>query len=180
MILRAGNMWDAVPSLRERDLLCITTNAQVRARDGALVMGRGIALEAAQRFPGLQQEAGRRIVAHLAQYAERGYPQRYYGLLILRPGDVPGLDFHLGLFQVKWHWLDQADPRLIARSVRRLHQALGAPPPGVTPRGGLVSPCAGGQAHLNLPGAGNGRLPRDVALGLVQPLPDTVTVWEYG
>lgn len=42
------------------DATCITTNGYVR-RDGAAVMGRGCALEAARFWPGLPQELGRLI-----------------------------------------------------------------------------------------------------------------------
>ena len=42
------------------DALCITTNGSVKA-NGELVMGRGIALEAAQRFPGMAFHLGRQV-----------------------------------------------------------------------------------------------------------------------
>jgi hypothetical protein len=48
MKLTNGNMWSAYP---QADLFLITTNSTLK-NDGCLVMGKGIALEAAQRFPG--------------------------------------------------------------------------------------------------------------------------------
>jgi hypothetical protein len=42
------------------DALCITTNGSVKS-NGELVMGRGIALEAAQRFPGMAYHLGRKV-----------------------------------------------------------------------------------------------------------------------
>ena len=35
------------------------------------------------------------------------------------------------------------------------------------------------QVHLNLSGVGLGGLPRELVLPLLEPLPDSVTVWEY-
>lgn len=51
-----GDLWSF------RGYLVIPTNLCVRA-DGLAVMGRGVALEAARRHPGLAAEYGRRLVA---------------------------------------------------------------------------------------------------------------------
>ena len=171
---QSGDMWSVTAGLTPKDLFCVTTNAQVRKKDGALVMGRGIALEAAQRYPGLQQEAGRRITEHLALRARLGRPDRFYGLLVIRAGTVPGLDFHLGLFQVKDHWKDEASPGLIASSARRLHAALS---PSLRLRA-IHSPWAGGVGHLNYPGIGNGRLTPEIVAPCLLVLKDLpVTLW---
>jgi hypothetical protein len=52
-------MWTAYQSA---DLFLITTNATITAR-GALVMGRGIARQAKERFPGLNVALGRQMQA---------------------------------------------------------------------------------------------------------------------
>ena len=57
MLEVTGNLWDY-----EADWRCITTNGYV-GRDG-LVMGRGCALEAANRYPGLKAYAGARVAAN--------------------------------------------------------------------------------------------------------------------
>ncbi|MCO5205659.1 MAG: hypothetical protein M9928_11545, partial [Anaerolineae bacterium] len=54
---RQGDMWSAWDSA---DLFVITTNSTLRA-DGALVMGRGIARQARNRFPGIAAALGRAI-----------------------------------------------------------------------------------------------------------------------
>ena len=57
-----GNMWDAYPAT---DLFVITTNSFITAErfghDERLVMGRGIALEARNRFPGIDNRLAKLI-----------------------------------------------------------------------------------------------------------------------
>ncbi len=56
----AGNIWD----WHERGhWVVVPTNGTVRA-DGACVMGRGLALEANRRFPGLARTVGQWIARH--------------------------------------------------------------------------------------------------------------------
>jgi len=60
MLEAYGNIWD-IAEEGGWDALCITTNGFVR-KDGAAVMGRGIALEARNRYPGLDKELGTAIL----------------------------------------------------------------------------------------------------------------------
>jgi len=53
-----GDMWGAYATA---DLFLITTNATITAR-GTLVMGRGIARQAQDRFPGLAEALGQHIL----------------------------------------------------------------------------------------------------------------------
>ena len=53
MILEKGNMWDAFG----KGIFMITTNP-IRRTDGAVVMGRGIALEAKTKFPSIPYDFG--------------------------------------------------------------------------------------------------------------------------
>lgn len=55
---RRGDMWTAY---EPADLFLITTNSTIRP-DGALVMGRGIARQARDRFPGLAEVLGQHIL----------------------------------------------------------------------------------------------------------------------
>lgn len=141
---RTGDMWSAYD---EADYFIITTNATSR-RDGALVMGRGIARQVRDRFPGFDLKAG----AAVRRRAEDGV----YGLLLGRK---------LGLFQVKFHWRDQADPALIWRSAGDLARTAEQHPQLIF--------------HLNYPGIGNGRLPREQVAEALRQLPDNVHVWTY-
>lgn len=54
MIEVTGDIWEAKGPA---DYVCVTTNGTVR-KDGSLVMGGGIALEAAQRYPWLPKVLG--------------------------------------------------------------------------------------------------------------------------
>ena len=84
--------------------VAITTNGIVR-RDGACVMGRGVAREAANRLGGVAREIGTALTA--------------------RGNHVIVLHHHrLLTFPVKEHWRDRADLSLIQRSARELVEAV--------------------------------------------------------
>lgn len=147
MILKRGNMWDS-----KADLVLVTTNASVRS-DGALVMGRGAAYEMTQRYRGIAHQFGALVKA----WSERS--AKPYGAIVHPCTHTP----ELGIFQVKRHWRDKADPELIRNSVGCLVGAVRC--------FDLVA--------INFPGIGNGQLRRDDVLPLIEGLPDNVEVWEY-
>lgn len=143
-IFRTGNMWD---QWQESSLFLITTNSTVK-KNGRLVMGRGIAQQARDKFPGLDLALGKQI-----EYSK-------YGLLI-------SLDWprkKLGCFQVKYNWYDKADLDLIKHSTEMLLGFIKTSKPK------LVS--------LNFPGIGYGGFSRDLVLPIISVLPDCVPVWE--
>lgn len=145
MKLAYGNMWDAY---EEADLFLITTNSFIK-RNGALVMGAGIAKQARDMFSGLDLALGQRI-DHLGLYGlliSENYPER-----------------KLGAFQVKRHWKDTASLDIIEKSTSMLNH--------IAPNDGL-------QIHLNFPGIGNGKLNRKAVLPLLEKLSGSVTIWEY-
>ncbi|MFW6184985.1 MAG: hypothetical protein ACOC8X_14395, partial [Chloroflexota bacterium] len=130
----------------------ITTNSTLK-KSGALVMGRGIARQARDRFPGLDLALGREI-------ARRCGSQGEYGLLVSPRWPAA----KLGAFQVKTHYARPASPALIRQSAST-----------------LLAWCAKHPAtrvHLNFPGIGNGRLRRADVLPIVARLPDQVAIWE--
>ncbi len=129
-ICKTGNMWSA---LDEVDLFLITTNATIK-RNGTLVMGRGIARQARDRFPGLDAALGKQI---LSVYGHQGR----YGLLVSPRWPKA----RLGAFQVKRHYSQPASLELIRHSVTALCAWCAAHPDA------LVA--------LNFPGIGNGRYP---------------------
>ncbi len=150
---RTGDMWTAYSTA---DLFLITTNSTLR-QDGALVMGRGIARQARDRFPGLDRVLGRQIQTVCGSLG-------VYGLLISprwRPGAGPG---RLGCFQVKQHWQQAARLPLIRRSAAAL-----------TWWARYHADC---QIHLNFPGIGNGGLHKTAVLPLLVDLPENVILWE--
>ena len=145
-----GDMWTAYESA---DLFLITTNNTLR-QNGALVMGRGIARQARDRFPGLDLSLGKQIQKICGS-------QGIYGLLISSRWPV----VKLGTFQVKRHWREPAALALIESSAASLA------------RWAMEHPNS--QICLNFPGIGLGRLPRSAILPILEQLPDNVTIWEY-
>lgn len=103
-----GDLWSEVG---KADLILFTSNADLDSK-GELVMGRGAALEAKQRWP------------HLAKVlAEATGGKREYGLAWAR-GMETGSKTHLGCLQVKRSWRDPADLKLIDWSAGKLAAAL--------------------------------------------------------
>jgi hypothetical protein len=147
---RQGDMWTAY---EPADLFLVTTNSTIR-RDGALVMGRGIARQARDRFPGLAGALGRQILSLCGN-------QGTYGLLVSPRWPAA----KLGAFQVKLHYRQPASPELIRYSTAALCAWC------TEHREALV--------HLNFPGVGYGRLQREDVLPIIARLPDRVTIWEY-
>jgi hypothetical protein len=145
-----GDMWQ---HYGQAGLFLITTNSTLR-RDGALVMGRGIARQARERFPGLDTALGEEIRKRCGSLG-------VYGLLI----SPRWPQARLGGFQVKRDWGRPADLDLIAGSVTALVEWTTHRP--------AVAVC------LNFPGIGNGGLARSAVWPLLEPLPDSVTIWEY-
>ena len=145
-----GDMWSVYP---EADLFLITTNSTLKPGN-ILVMGRGIAKQARERFPGLNKALGQQI----AQTCGRG---GQYGLLI--SPRWPGAK--IGAFQTKTDVRQPASLFLIQRSTTALKQWAEEHPQA--------------QIHLNFPGIGYGGLLREKVLPIVHQPPDNVTIWEY-
>ena len=93
MIEAIGNIWDY-----KADCIVITTNGYVR-QDGACVMGRGVALQAKRKFPGIEYRIGDAI--------------RRQGNHLYNMGRVC-------TFPVKHYWYQAADLDLIHRSAEEL------------------------------------------------------------
>jgi len=147
MILERGNMWDAFG----QGIFMITTNPIVR-KDGAVVMGRGIALEAKTRFPELPFLFGERLQEN------GGKPFIDY---ICHCGNTP-----IWYFMVKDHWREPAKKEIIQKSVEELSNWI-------------TQENLNLRIDLNFPGIGNGGLAREEVLPIIQQLPDNVHVWEY-
>jgi len=137
----------------DADLFLITTNSTIR-RDGRLVMGRGIARQARDRFPGLAGAFGRQILSCCGNQGE-------YGLLV----SPRWPEAKLGAYQVKRHYGQPANLELVRHSTTALCAWCADHPEALV--------------HLNFPGVGNGRLQREDVLPIVAQLPARVTVWEY-
>lgn len=121
------------------------TGNPVRRRDGAIVMGRGAARQVRDTYPGVDRKLGEQM---------NGKPLVY---VLIKPGQV------LGWFQVKHHWQQPADLKLIASATELLRQHA-------TRRQEVFF-------HLNAPGVGNGRLSWDDVEPILRALPDNVLVY---
>lgn len=160
MILEKGDMWDVFD---QTELFLITTNP-IRRNDGAVVMGRGIAKQAKDRFPRLPYDFGNclRFMEYPGYTPEQ---MRYTGLIDRYGGTM------VGYFMVKDHWREPAKLSIIEKSVDYLLGSM-----IVRDGSGRLS---NARIDLNFPGIGNGKLTREDVLPLLERLPDNVHIWEY-
>ncbi len=137
MIQINGNIWSFA---QEKDaVICVTTNGVVN-RVGRLIMGRGIALQAAYGRPNLPLILGEHV---------------------LKNGNIPKLieyfdNTRLVSFPTKKHWRDDSDLTLIENSAIIL-QRLSERRPELT----FYSP---------RPGCGNGNLSWDKVKKVIAPI----------
>jgi len=150
-----GDLWEAA---KDADALCITTNGSLVKLQGGLVrgvMGRGLAWQAKQRNPNIEQVLGEQISqfgnhVHVLQTSmSTREPTRY-----------------LLSFPVKHLWMEHADLQLIARSAHELVAAAD--------KGGWQT------VLLPRPGCGNGGLRWETVQPIIAPiLDDRFVVMDY-
>lgn len=159
MVFEYGNMWDV---FNDTDNFLITTNSFVKG-NGCLVMGRGIAYEASQKFPSLPKDAGGVILEHGPNY--HVLPLGNYELngAIGFKSKNKSDSTQLWLFQVKRHWKEDASLKLIEIAASQLRELANLYPYE--------------WFDLNFPGIGFGRLKEEDVLPIIEPLPDNVRVW---
>lgn len=145
MLEREMDIWDAPPDA----WIGITTNGTVRA-DGRLVMGRGVAREARDRFPGIDRVFGEWVSLQNTPCFVLGFP--------------PANGRNLFSFPVKHHWSELADLALIHRSAYKLYDVT------------TQDSWRGKQYYLPRPGCGNGRLRWEDVHLVIEFLPDNVIV----
>ena len=131
-----GDLWDT-----PADIIVITTNGATR-KDGAAIMGRGVALQAKSRYPGIEYVLGRLI-------RENG---NHVNIIT---GNFP----RIISFPVKHHWRERADLKLINQSAIELVQLMDQQRYGY-----LVA--------LPRPGCGNGRLRWEEVRSIIRPILD--------
>lgn len=148
MILHEGNMWSAWD---KTDHFLITTNGCI-TYDGRLVMGRGIALEAKNRWPELPYK----LAVAIRREGNLDLADRMWLYYVI-------LGKKLGIFQVKRNWQDKASTGIIYTSTCEL-DAIARELPDES-------------FHLNYPGIGNGKLSIDQVQPIVSVLPDNVHLW---
>jgi hypothetical protein len=163
-IYEYGDMWSVWG--RFNTAFIVTTNSTLTST-GDLVMGRGIAE---------QLRARRRVAARFfGRYIKESVGSGgVYGCVVwddhsmhswMGAHSAPGPGCWLGVFQVKKHFRDTADLKIIEKSVLMLDAAARRN----TDR----------TFHLNYPGIGFGRLAEGVVDPLLRRLPSNVHVWRF-
>lgn len=99
MKLEVGNIWE---KHEKGYFICVTTNGFIK-KDGTSPMGRGIALQAAIRYPELPERLG----AYLSEYGNHVFPFR---------------DLKIFTFPTKRVHFEMSNIELIATSCRELQQ----------------------------------------------------------
>ena len=132
----AGNIWDY-------PVIVITTNGSVR-KDGKAVMGRGIALQAAERYPILPLLLGE----SLRKYGNQVFTRSMY---------LHG-EHIIYTFPVKHQWHEKASLDLIRQSAEQLAQR--------------VEEVGYSEVALVRPGCGNGGLLWEQVKPIIAPILD--------
>jgi len=139
MIEQYGNIWAL-----KGNAICVTTNGFVK-KNGEAVMGRGIAKEANEYYPGLSKTLG----GFIKLYGNHVFPLYFDGQS----------DQIILSFPVKHNWFETADMELIRRSCQELMEYVDK-----------TSPIK--RALLPRPGCGNGRLRWEDVKKEIEPLLD--------
>ena len=133
-------------NLNNYNYILVTTNSFIK-KDGTLVMGRGFAKQIKEQFDGIDRIFGNLIsnsCGHLSEY---------------------GLLFHgkIGIFQVKYNYMDKADLNLVRNSTNKLYE--------------IASKHSNFLFALNCPAIGNGKLDLSSIDPIINILPNNVHVW---
>jgi len=141
-------------------MIVVTTNATI-AKRGNLVMGRGAAKQAVDRIKNIQFEAGTIARTYIPVGSSTGFAQ--YGFAIVRHPTEDKIGF--GIFQVKWHFAENACLDMIEMATDRLLEYIEEHPDV--------------NIRMNFPGIGAGRLSPDDVLPIIERL-ETVTICHKG
>jgi len=150
MILFEGNLDYSRASHDPSNVYLFTGNSYLK-KNGALVMGRGAALEVRDMYPGIDRQFGYAIQKVCP-------PLGFYGLIVgseIRP--------NIGVFQVKHRYNDKASLELIRGSVESLQEYAQGFDRAI---------------YMNYPGVGNGGLLQTDVAPLLASLPDNVFLYK--
>ena len=146
MILKYGNIWSNY-GFSEHKIL-ITTNSFVK-NNGELVMEKGLAKEAKEKFSDLPKKCGDMILGMNCH-------MKFYGMMMISK--------YIGIFQVKYDWNDFANLEIIKNSTKMLDKLSRRNQEYVF--------------NLNFPGIGNGRLTYNQVFPIIKIMPNNVLVWQ--
>ncbi len=156
MPITRGELWQLV---EHPAVYVVTTNASVN-NSGELVMGRGAALQAAQRIPGIALEAASLVDYRLGLLNRDDKP---YGFVLVRQPRPEEGKYGFGIFQVKHAWDQPAKISLISHAMDILRM-YALDKRDVTIR-------------MNYPGIGLGGLPKSQVNLLLQDLPENLHIF---
>lgn len=142
------------------DIIFVTTNGYIN-KQGALVMGRGAALQATKYYPNIAFQAATKAMMLGQQVAGNVYE---YNLIpiVMRTRD----NFNaVGLFQVKYRYDEKADLELIKKATTMLAN--------------YAKLSSNLSFRINYPGIGFGGLTKEVVGPIIEELPGNVTVCYY-
>lgn len=110
-----GDFWEHAPRFQA---LCCTCNSTIK-RDGSLVMGKGIALEFAKKFPTLSKEWGRRV----ADWEEPVFTT-VRAKQVKVAGELEVRLQYLVYFRTKDHWTQPSNWAILGESFDRLRDLI--------------------------------------------------------
>jgi hypothetical protein len=145
-----GDIWNSIGDIY------VTTNSFVKKSSYKLVMGRGLAAEAARKFPSIASYFGTEIIRMCGHLGE-------YNIISAQMFKHNKYSRSIGAFQVKYRWMDNADYDLIYKSTIILAW--------------LARVSSDKIININYPGIGNGGLDRDKVYEVIKLLPDNVYIW---
>ena len=102
---------DIFSTLGRADALCVTTNGVIK-RNGELVMGAGIALQAKQRFPGIAIEAAKGV--------GKGHDSHVRPIHLFKPDEDSLHPTMIVALPTKLHFKDSSPLDLVIRSLKEL------------------------------------------------------------
>ena len=156
------DIWD---DFEELDCLLFTANSFIK-NDKSLAMGRGIAKEVKDKFPGIDKEFGEIIMSTLySNDSKRLHRSEYdtvkkdfskFGLIVLGK---------IGAFQTKYHFKYKSELSLIEFSISMLDVYARDNPDKLI--------------GLTFPGINYGKLSEEDVLPFLETLPDNVRVYKY-
>lgn len=115
-----GDLWEAFNE--QADAVLIPTNCQINARN-QLVMGRGVAVEAKERFPELPKYFGKAVQAQRELCLSKGFEFGvYHSQIWLVPVKIlQHAKYQYAVhFPTKIHWTEDSNLELIGRSAKQV------------------------------------------------------------
>jgi len=150
---KRGQMWNAYVDC---DAFCITTNSYIK-KNGALVMGRGIARTARDLFDKTESALDKRLGSRIKEKCD------HLGVYGIIPADPE--NSRIVAFQVKTHFREDASISLIRNSTQKLRE--------------VATSYSDRRFDLNFPGIGNGGLNSKDVRPVIEDLPDNVNIWRF-